>query len=124
MELLKRQIRPEFLNRIDDIVLFSPLTKKEIKKIVQLQLNQIYKRLNKQGISLNTSEEAVAQLAKLGFDPQYGGRPVKRVLQKKILNPLSKELLADKLNVRNEILFDFIEDQFIFRNKHTKPSGD
>ena len=124
MELLKRQIRPEFLNRIDDIVLFSPLTKKEIKKIVQLQLNQIYKRLNKQGISLNTSEEAVAQLAKLGFDPQYGGRPVKRVLQKKILNPLSKELLADKLNVRNEILFDFIEDQFIFRNKDTKPSGD
>ena len=124
MELLKRQIRPEFLNRIDDIVLFSPLTKKEIKKIVQLQLNQIYKRLNKQGISLNTSEEAIAQLAKLGFDPQYGGRPVKRVLQKKILNPLSKKLLADKLDIRNEILFDFIEDQFIFRNKDTKPSED
>src|SRR6056300_794124 len=94
MELLKIQVRPEFLNRIDDIVLFSPLTRKEIQQIVRLQLERIQKRLSKQEIKLVATEEAVAQLAQLGFDPLYGGRPVKRVLQQQLLNPLSKELLA------------------------------
>ena len=76
--LLKKQIRPEFLNRIDDIVLFSPLTQKEIQKIVELQMDKIAKRLSTQEITLHTTTEAIVQLARLGFDPQYGGRPVKR----------------------------------------------
>ncbi|MDA8644578.1 ATP-dependent chaperone ClpB [Flavobacteriaceae bacterium] len=124
MELLKIQVRPEFLNRIDDIVLFSPLTRKEIQKIVRLQLEQIQKRLNKQEIKLSATEEAIAQLAQLGFDPQYGGRPVKRVLQQQLLNPLSKELLSGSLNREQEVQLDFVGDQFIFKNSNTVSSGD
>ena len=116
MKLLKVQIRPEFLNRIDDIVLFSPLTQKEIKQIVKLQLNLIAKRLESQGVSIFTSEEAIDQLAKLGFDPQYGGRPVKRVLQQQLLNPLSKDLLGDKLDKSQPITVDYFDQHFVFRN--------
>lgn len=116
MKLLKVQIRPEFLNRIDDIVLFSPLTQKEIKQIVKLQLNLIAKRLESQGVNIFTSEEAIDQLAKLGFDPQYGGRPVKRVLQQQLLNPLSKDLLGDKLDKSQPITVDYFDQHFVFRN--------
>jgi len=116
MKLLKVQIRPEFLNRIDDIVLFSPLTQKEIKQIVKLQFNLIAKRLESQGVSIHASEEAVDQLAQLGFDPQYGGRPVKRVLQQLILNPLSKDLLGDKLDKSQPITVDYFDRHFVLRN--------
>ena len=116
MKLLKAQIRPEFLNRIDDIVLFSPLTQKEIKQIVKLQFNLISKRLESQGVSIRASGEAVDQLAQLGFDPQYGGRPVKRVLQQQILNPLSKDLLGDKLDKSQPITVDYFDEKFVFRN--------
>jgi ATP-dependent Clp protease ATP-binding subunit ClpB len=116
MKLLKVQIRPEFLNRIDDIVLFSPLTQKEIKQIVKLQLNLIAKRLESQGVSIFTSDEAIDQLAQLGFDPQYGGRPVKRVLQQQLLNPLSKDLLGDKLDKSQPITVDYFDQHFVFRN--------
>ena len=116
MKLLKVQIRPEFLNRIDDIVLFSPLTQKEIKQIVKLQLNLIAKLLESQGVSIFTSKEAIDQLAQLGFDPQYGGRPVKRVLQQQLLNPLSKDLLGDKLDKSQPITVDYFDQHFVFRN--------
>ena len=116
MKLLKVQIRPEFLNRIDDIVLFSPLTQKEIKQIVKLQFSLIAKRLESQGVSIRASEEAVDQLAQLGFDPQYGGRPVKRVLQQQILNPLSKDLLGDKLDKSQPITVDYFDRHFVLRN--------
>ena len=116
MKLLKVQIRPEFLNRIDDIVLFSPLTQKEIKQIVKLQLNLIAKLLESQGVSIFTSDEAIDQLAQLGFDPQYGGRPVKRVLQQQLLNPLSKDLLGDKLDKSQPITVDYFDQHFVFRN--------
>ena len=116
IKLLKVQIRPEFLNRIDDIVLFSPLTQKEIKQIVKLQFNLIAKRLESQGVSIRASEEAVDQLAQLGFDPQYGGRPVKRVLQQQILNPLSKDLLGDKLDKSQPITVDYFDRHFVLRN--------
>ena len=116
MKLLKVQIRPEFLNRIDDIVLFSPLTQKEIKQIVKLQLNLIAKLLESQGVNIFTSEEAIDQLAQLGFDPQYGGRPVKRVLQQQLLNPLSKDLLGDKLDKSQPITVDYFDQHFVFRN--------
>ena len=116
MKLLKAQVRPEFLNRIDDILLFSPLTKNEIKKIVALQFEIITKRLESQGIILKASAEALAQLAHLGFDPQYGGRPVKRVLQQQILNPLSKYLLGDGPKQGEPITVDYFENHFVFRN--------
>ena len=116
MKLLKVQIRPEFLNRIDDIVLFSPLTQKEIKQIVKLQLNLMAKRLESQGVSIFTSDEAIDQLTQLGFDPQYGGRPVKRVLQQQLLNPLSKDLLGDKLDKSHPITVDYFDQHFVFRN--------
>ena len=124
MELLKIQVRPEFLNRIDDIVLFSPLTRKEIEQIVRLQFEHIQKRLSKQEIKLTATEEAIAQLAHLGFDPQYGGRPVKRVLQQQLLNPLSKELLVGSLSRDQEVVVDFVEDRFKFRNPNTASSAD
>jgi ATP-dependent Clp protease ATP-binding subunit ClpB len=116
IKLLKVQIRPEFLNRIDHIVLFSPLTQKEIKQIVKLQFNLIAKRLESQGVSIRASEEAVDQLAQLGFDPQYGGRPVKRVLQQQILNPLSKDLLGDKLDKSQPITVDYFDRHFVLKN--------
>lgn len=116
MQLLRKQVRPEFLNRIDDIVLFSPLTRKEIKKIVRLQVEQIAKRLENQGINFEASDTAIERLAILGFDPQYGGRPVKRVLQQFILNPLSKELLANSLDQNKPIKADLFDDDFVFIN--------
>lgn len=121
MKLLKAQVRPEFINRIDDILLFSPLTKNEIKKIVALQFEIITKRLESQGIILKASAEALAQLAHLGFDPQYGGRPVKRVLQQQILNPLSKYLLGDGPKQGKPITVDYFENHFVFRNTQALP---
>jgi len=119
MGLLKSKVRPEFLNRIDDLVVFSPLTRKEIQLIVLLQLRKIQERLRDQKINLITTDESVIQLAKLGFDPVYGGRPVKRVLQQQLLNPLSKELLSSNLDLKKKVVFDFIEPHFIFRNSNT-----
>ena len=116
--LLKKQIRPEFLNRIDDIVLFSPLTQKEIQKIVELQMDKIAKRLSTQEITLHTTTEAIVQLARLGFDPQYGGRPVKRTLQKYVLNPLSKALLEGSISKEEVIQLDYFETEFIFGNRN------
>ena len=118
MSLLKKQIRPEFLNRIDDIVLFSPLTQKEIQKIVKLQMDKIAKRLSTQEITLNTTTKAIVQLARLGFDPQYGGRPVKRILQKYVLNPLSKALLEGSISKEEVIQLDYFETEFIFGNRN------
>ena len=116
MELLKKQVRPEFLNRIDDIVLFSPLTKLEINKIVRLQLDLIKKRLANQEVTLAATDAVIDQLTVLGFDPQYGGRPVKRTLQQHVLNPLSKAILEESISKEKEILLDYFENQFIFRN--------
>jgi len=116
MQLLKKQVRPEFLNRIDDIILFSPLTQKEIKEIVKLQFDLIAKRLLLQNIQIKATDEAIDHLSQLGFDPQYGGRPVKRVLQREILNPLSKDLLGDSLDKNKGITVDYFEGKFVFRN--------
>ncbi len=118
MLLLKTQIRPEFLNRIDDIVLFSPLTQKEIQEIVELQMDKIAKRLSAQEITLHTTTEAIVQLARLGFEPQYGGRPVKRTLQKYVLNPLSKALLEGSISKEEVIQLDYFETEFIFGNRN------
>ena len=95
--LLKQNIRPEFLNRIDDIIMFKPLNKAEIRKIVQLQLDRLIKMLHEQNIDLHISEEALSQLAEMGFDAEFGARPLKRVIQRFVLNHLSKEILAGNL---------------------------
>ena len=121
MQLLKSQIRPEFINRIDDIVLFSPLNQKEIRKIVQLQFDKISKRLAEQNIKLTATEEAIGALALKGFDPQFGGRPVKRTLQSEVINALSKALLAEEIVSNQEVVVDYFDDQIVFRNTNKVP---
>ncbi len=120
LQLLKETIRPEFLNRVDDIIMFSPLTAKEIKSIVNLQFKILAYRLQQQEIKISASDEAITALAKWGFEPEYGGRPVKRVIQKKLLNALSKELLAGKIDNTKPILVDHFDGKIIFRNLGNK----
>ena len=121
IEQLKEAIRPEFLNRIDDIIMFSPLTSKEIKLIVELQLRILINRLKINELSIDVTEEAIDALAKLGFDPEYGGRPIKRVIQKKVLNKLSKSLLAGEIDNSSRVIIDFFDNKIVIRNqKKTK----
>ena len=115
--LLKQTVRPEFLNRIDDIIMFTPLTKENIKKIVGLQLKGLSKMLSKQNITLDATDEAIKYLAEKGYDPQYGARPVKRVIQKDVLNTLSKEILSGKVTTDSIILLDSFNDELVFRNQ-------
>lgn len=115
-ELLKRTIRPEFLNRVDEIIMFRPLTENEIKKIVRLQFSLIQKMLLKNDVHLSATDKAIDWITKSGFDPQYGARPVKRVIQKKILNELSKMILAGKLNKDQKILLDYKDNKLEFQN--------
>lgn len=114
--LLKQQVRPEFLNRIDDIVMFTPLDEQNIKAIVRLQLKGLSKMLAQQNITIDATEEAVNWLAQKGFDPQFGARPVKRTIQKEVLNTLSKEILTGKISAESIILIDAFDDQLVFRN--------
>ena len=97
-ELLKKSVRPEFLNRVDETIMFKPLGKSEVQRIVEIQFNQIKKRLQESGIIIEAEKEVLAHLGKIGFDPQFGARPIKRVIQRNILNELSKEILAGKIN--------------------------
>lgn len=115
--LLKRTIRPEFLNRIDDIIMFTPLNPEHIKKIVVLQLNQLKKRLLQQNIILDATDEAVLYLSEKGYDPQYGARPIKRLIQKEVLNKLSKEVLQGTIKSESTILLDSFDQQLVFRNQ-------
>ena len=115
--LLKQAVRPEFLNRIDDITLFTPLTKGNIKKIVSLQLDHVKKILENQEITLDATEEAITYLAEKGYQPEYGARPVKRVIQKEVLNQLSKEILAGKITTDSIILLDSFDEKLVFRNQ-------
>jgi len=117
-ELLKSSMRPEFLNRIDEVVMFNPLSKGDIKGIVRLQLEGLRKLLESKNIIVAATEAAVEHLAEAGFDPQYGARPIKRTLQKEILNKLSKELLAGHILAEQTILIDYFEEAgLVFRNE-------
>lgn len=116
-ELLKKTIRPEFLNRIDEVIMFEPLNREDVNNIVKIQFKQIADRLAEQHIKISATDEAIDWLAQLGYDPHYGARPVKRVLQKNILNELSKQLLANSINKDKEIVVDVIDNKFIFLNK-------
>lgn len=117
--LLKQIVRPEFINRIDEIVMFTPLTNANISEIVGLQLKGVIKMLAQQQITLDATPEAIAYLAQKGYDPQYSARPVKRVIQREVLNQLSKEILAGKVTAESIILLDCFEDQLVFRNDST-----
>lgn len=115
-ELLRKTIRPEFLNRIDELIMFKPLNKDEIKQIVRLQFNNILKLLKNEKIGLSISDEAVDWIANIGFDPQYGARPIKRMLQKWVLNELSKQILEGKIASNQNIMIEKAKDGLAFRN--------
>ncbi len=115
--LLKKNIRPEFLNRIDEIIMFTPLNKEEVTEIVELQIKSLAKMLKEKNIIFKATNEAIKSLADKGYNPQFGARPIKRVIQKEVLNELSKEILAGKITAQSEIELDFNDGKFVFRNK-------
>jgi ATP-dependent Clp protease ATP-binding subunit ClpB len=117
-ELLRQTIRPEFLNRVDEIIMFTPLSRDEIGEIVKLQFKQVQQSLAEMGVTIEASEEALDWLAQLGYDPQFGARPLKRVIQKKILNELSKQILSGKIDKDSKIKLDMFDNQFVFLNTH------
>jgi ATP-dependent Clp protease ATP-binding subunit ClpB len=116
-ELLKKSIRPEFLNRVDEIIMFQPLTQEEVRKIVELQLHKVEQMLEKNNIKLSATKKAIDHIANVGFDPQFGARPIKRVIQKDILNELSRMLLSEKISKDTTIIVDEKNGQIIFKNK-------
>jgi ATP-dependent Clp protease ATP-binding subunit ClpB len=115
--LLKQTVRPEFINRIDEIVMFTPLTNANIAQIVGLQLKSVTKMLAQQGITMDATPEAIEYLSQKGYDPQFGARPVKRVIQREVLNQLSKEILAGNIKTESIILLDAFDGQLVFRNQ-------
>ncbi len=116
-ELLRKTIRPEFLNRIDETIMFTPLTRENMKEIVEIQFSRIVKRLSNQNLKLSISPEAVNWLATVGYDPQYGARPVNRLLQKYLLNELSREILSGKISANQSILVTLEDDELKFKQQ-------
>jgi len=115
-ELLKQTIRPEFLNRIDELIMFTPLNRNELRDIVNLQFKHVQETLAEMGIEIEASTDALDWLAELGYDPQFGARPLKRVIQKRILNELSKEILSGKIDKDSKIKLDMFDHKFVFLN--------
>ena len=120
MELLKQVIRPEFLNRIDETILFTPLNKTHLRGIVEIQLNLLKKLLEAKDIRLHVTREAFEWICKMGYDPNFGARPVKRVIQKQVLNELSKALLSDTIDVSQVVVMDIFDDKIVFRKPINK----
>jgi ATP-dependent Clp protease ATP-binding subunit ClpB len=116
-EILKKSIRPEFLNRIDEVIMFEPLSRHYMNDIVRIQLQSVIKSMAAQDIKMTASDEAIEWISQLGFDPQFGARPVKRVIQRQVLNELSKQLLADSIQKDKEIVLDMFDNKLVFRNK-------
>jgi ATP-dependent Clp protease ATP-binding subunit ClpB len=116
MDLLRKSLKPEFLNRIDETIMFLPLNETDIREIVRLQFNGVQKLLAKQDIHISATNEAIGYLAELGYDPQFGARPVKRVIQRELLNELSKEILAGTVHRGTMIEIDANSTGFIFSN--------
>ncbi|MCF6297172.1 MAG: ATP-dependent chaperone ClpB [Flavobacteriaceae bacterium] len=114
MGLLRKTIRPEFLNRIDEIIMFTPLNREEVTQIVKIQLNNLTKMLKEKNIDFSATQQAIESLSEKGYDPQYGARPIKRVIQKEVLNELSKEMLAGKITTDNNILLDAFDNKLVF----------
>ena len=116
-DLLKKTIRPEFLNRVDEIIMFQPLNEEEVRQIVENQLKLVQKMLEKNNIEISVTKKAVDYIARVGFDPQFGARPIKRVIQKNVLNELSKIILQEKVNKDSVIVVDEKNGALIFKNK-------
>ena len=116
MDMLKQTIRPEFLNRIDETIMFLPLTKQEIAEVVRLQMRSIGRMLAEQGFKIDVSDDAISLLADLGYDPEFGARPVKRAIQRYVLNDLSKKILAEEVSRDKPILIDALDGKLVFRN--------
>ena len=116
LDLLKQRVRPEFINRIDEIVLFQPLSKNHVCDIIRIQMHQVSKTLEKNEILITTTDEAIAHLAEIGYDPAMGARPVKRVIQREILNEMSRQILQGKINPKDNIIIDVVDGHFYFRN--------
>ena len=118
LEMLKQTIRPEFLNRIDEIIMFTPLNEREIEEIVGLQINSVKKMLSRNGVTLEVTPAALAFLAREGYDPEFGARPVKRAIHRLVLNQLSKDILAQKVDRDHPIIIDVNDDgtDLIFKN--------
>jgi ATP-dependent Clp protease ATP-binding subunit ClpB len=117
MSLLRQTIRPEFLNRVDEIIMFQPLLKKEIRNIVSIQLNALKKTLEGSHIELTFTDYLLDYLADNGYDPQFGARPLKRLIQKQIVNQLSKKILAGEIDRSNPVLIDVFGNTVVFRNE-------
>jgi len=117
VDLLHKNIRPEFLNRIDEIIMFTPLNEAEVSQIVELQLQKLTNMLQNQNIDFSYTAEALRSLAHKGFNPQFGARPIKRVIQREVLNELSKEILAGKVTAESKILLDAFDEKLVFRNQ-------
>ena len=118
--MLKQTVRPEFINRIDEIVMFTPLTNDNIKQIVGLQLKSVIKMLEHQHITMEATPEALDYLSMKGFDPEFGARPVKRVIQREVLNQLSKEILAGNVKTDSFIIFDCFDNKLVLEIKNKK----
>lgn len=116
LNMLKQNIRPEFLNRIDDIIMFAPLKRDEITQIVRIQLDIVKKMLAENGLALEYTEAAVESLSAAGYDPEFGARPVKRVIQRMVLNQLSKDILASKVDNSRPIVIDAVDEHIFFKN--------
>ncbi|MBR3015152.1 MAG: ATP-dependent chaperone ClpB [Bacteroidaceae bacterium] len=116
MEMLKKQIRPEFLNRIDEVIMITPLNEQEIREIVTLQVNGVKKMLQQNGVTLELTSDAIDFLAHVGYDPEFGARPVKRAVQHYLLNDLSRKLLAEEVDRNKPIIVDYFGDGLVFRN--------
>jgi ATP-dependent Clp protease ATP-binding subunit ClpB len=114
-ELLKRTLKPEFLNRIDETIMFEPLSKEQVKEIVKLQFKQLQTLLKTKDISLSASEDVIDKLADIAYDPQFGARPIKRVMQKEVVNELSKELLAGRVQTGQQLVLDEFDGKYVFR---------
>jgi ATP-dependent Clp protease ATP-binding subunit ClpB len=116
IDLLKQAIRPEFLNRIDEVIMFQPLMKKEIKEIIKIQLQQLRNLVLQSGIQLEFSDYLMEYLAENGFDPQFGARPLKRLIQKELVNKLSKRILAGDIDKARPVLVDVFDGNVVFRS--------
>ena len=116
-EILKQTMRPEFLNRIDETIMFNPLNKEDIKKIVQIHLEKVSQMLSEKDIKIKTTKYALSYLAEKGYEPQYGARPIKRVIQKEILNGLSRKLISGEIKNGDHVLIDSFEKSIVFRKE-------
>lgn len=116
LELLRRSIRPEFLNRIDDTIIFSPLSRQDIRQIVRLQFARIAERVTRQDFRITITEEAIDWLAGVGYDPHFGARPVKRLLQKYLLNELSRKILSGDIDREKPVVISVRDEELVFSN--------